>query len=123
MSVTKELLTRCKEETDKKTILTIFQNNLEARSYKIREAAALEIGSLASIMGQEAFSTVLLEPFLKLFKDSYVDVQNNALKHMPPLPKSLSKETFTQQVFPFLTTLSSDKTAMITYGFLLFSDV
>lgn len=114
MSVTKELLTRCKEETDKKTILTIFQNNLEARSYKIREAAALEIGSLASIMGQEAFSTVLLEPFLKLFKDSYVDVKNNAIKQMPALAKCLSKETFTQQVFPFLTTLSSDKTAMIT---------
>ena len=114
MTVTKELLTRCKEENDKKTILTIFQNNLEARSYKIREAAALEIGSLASIMGQEAFITVLLEPFLKLFKDSYVDVKNNAIKQMTPLAKCLPKETFTQQVFPFLTTLSSDKTAMIT---------
>lgn len=114
MSVTKVLLTRCKEESDKKTILTIFQNNLEARSYKIREAAALEIGSLAEILGQESFTSVLLEPFLKLFKDNNVDVKNNAVKQMTALAKCLPKETFTQQVFPHLTSLSSDKTAVIT---------
>ena len=108
MSFTQELLQRTKDDSDRTRILTIFQNNLEARSYKVREAAALEVGAIASILGGDAFVSLLLEPYVGLLKDNNVEVRKNAIKQMTPLSKCLEKEVFLQKLYPFLPSLATD---------------
>lgn len=115
MSFTKDLLKRVVDENDRKTILNIFHNNLEARSYKIREAATLEVASIAEILGSSVFCELLLESFLKLFKDNNNDVKCGAIKQTTLLAKIIPQDVFTDRVFPFLMTLSTDRTPTITY--------
>ena len=50
MSFTKELLQRVTDESDRTKVLDIFRGNLGARSYKLREASALEVGAIAAIL-------------------------------------------------------------------------
>ena len=89
MSFTKELLHRCKDEGDRAKILTIFQNSLEARSYKVREAAALEVGAVATILGDAEFLRLLLEPYVELLKDNNSEVKKNAISQMTPRKRKL----------------------------------
>lgn len=115
MPFTKDLLKRVVDENDRKTVLNIFHNNLEARSYKIREAATLEVTSITEILGSDVFCELLLEPFLKLFKDNNNDVKCTAIKQTPSLAKIIPKDVFAERVYPFLTGLAADRTPVITY--------
>lgn len=116
MSFTKELLQRCKDEGDRAKILTIFQNSLEARSYKVREAAALEVGAVATILGDAEFLRLLLEPYVELLKDNNSEVKKNAISQMTPLAKCLAKETFLQKLYQFLPSLATDANHEIAWA-------
>ena len=111
MVFTKDLLARVKEETDRKTVLSIYQSCLEARSYKIREAAVTEIGAIATLLGGQAFMDLLANSYLALLKDNYADVKNNAVKQFAALAKIVSKETFEQHFYPHMKSLINDKSA------------
>lgn len=114
MSFTKELLQRLKEDSDRAKVLSLFQNAMESRSYKIREAAALEVGAVAGILGSAVFSQQLLETFLNLLKDNNVEVKKNAIKQLTPLSKVLPRDAFLSKLFPFVSTLATDTNAAIT---------
>lgn len=114
MSFTKELLQRLKEDSDRAKVLSLFQNAMESRSYKIREAAALEVGAVAGILGSAAFSQQLLETFLNLLKDNNAEVKKNAIKQLTPLSKVLPRDAFLSKLFPFVSTLATDTNAAIT---------
>ena len=87
MNFTKELLVRVKEEVDRTKVLTLFQNSMESRSYKIREMAALEVGGVASVLGGEIFISQLLETYMSLLKDNNAEVRKNAIKQLTELSK------------------------------------
>ena len=114
LSFTKELLQRLKEEADRAKVLALFQNAMESRSYKIREAAALEVGAVAKILGSAAFSQQLLETFVNLLKDNNTEVKKNAIKQLTPLSAVLPREAFLSKLFPFISTLATDTNAAIT---------
>ena len=79
MSFTKELLQRCKDEGDRAKILTIFQNSLEARSYKVREAAAL-----VQRVGMSLEASCVCLPQAK------PETREKVLKVLAPLGKTLA---------------------------------
>ena len=95
-------------------MLALFQNAMESRSYKIREAAALEEGAVAKILGSAAFSQQLLETFVNLLKDNNTEVKKNAIKQLTPLSAVLPREAFLSKLFPFISTLATDTNAAIT---------
>ena len=115
MVFTKDLLARVKEETDRKTVLSIYQSCLEARSYKIREAAADEIGAIATQLGGPVFMDLLSNAYIGLLKDNYADVKNTAIKQLAALAKILAREVFEQFFYPHITSLINDKTAGVLY--------
>lgn len=114
MNFTKELLVRVKEEADRTKVLTLFQNSMESRSYKIREMAALEVGAVASVLGGEVFINQLLETYMSLLKDNNAEVRKNAIKQLTELSKVIPQEIFLQKLFPFLPTLATDSSPVIT---------
>ncbi|KAK8804943.1 hypothetical protein WA171_006908 [Blastocystis sp. BT1] len=114
MNFTKELLVRVKEEVDRTKVLTLFQNSMESRSYKIREMAALEVGGVASVLGGEIFISQLLETYMSLLKDNNAEVRKNAIKQLTELSKVIPQEIFLQKLFPFLPTLATDNSPVIT---------
>ena len=114
MSFTKELLLRVKDEAERMKILTIFRNNLEARSYKLREASALEVGSVAEILKTDMFSNLLLDPYLELLKDSNTEVRKNAIKQMSALATCLDSKVFLDKIYVVLPSLAAEANPVIT---------
>ena len=115
MSFTKELLQRVTDEADRTKVLDIFRNNLGARSYKLREASALEVGAIAEILKTEKFCELLIESYLALFKDNYMEVRKNAIKQISALAVCLDQTVFLEKIFTFLSPLAAETNPVITY--------
>ena len=115
MSFTKELLQRVTDESDRTKVLDIFRGNLGARSYKLREASALEVGAIAAILQTAKFCELLLEPYLALFKDNYMEVRKNAIKQISALATCLEQSVFLEKIFTFLAPLAAETNPVITY--------
>ena len=114
MSFTKELLQRVTDESDRTKVLDIFRGNLGARSYKLREASALEVGAIAAILQTAKFCELLLEPYLALFKDNYMEVRKNAIKQISALAACLEQSVFLEKIFTFLAPLAAETNPVIT---------
>lgn len=114
MNFTRELLDRVKEEKGRSKVLTLFQNSMESRSYKIREMAALEVGSVASALGGEVFMSQLLETYMNLLKDNNAEVRKNAIQQLTELSRVIPQDVFLEKLFPFLPTLATDPSPVIT---------
>ena len=94
--------------------LALTQARIHAMADGIREAAALEVGAVAKILGSAAFSQQLLETFVNLLKDNNTEVKKNAIKQLTPLSAVLPRDAFLSKLFPFISTLATDTNAAIT---------
>ena len=70
---------------------------------------------MASVLGGEIFISQLLETYMSLLKDNNAEVRKNAIKQLTELSKVIPQEIFLQKLFPFLPTLATDNSPVITY--------
>lgn len=116
MSFTKELLHRCKDEGDRAKILTIFQNSLEARSYKVREAAALEVGAVADHSGRRGVSAPAAGAVRGAAEGQQQRGEEERDQPDDAAAKCLAKESFLQKLYQFLPSLATDANHEIAWA-------
>ena len=114
MPFTKELLRRVKDEQQRSSIITIYKENLENRSYKLREAAVLEIGEIATLLGEALFNEQFFTLFLKLLKDTMNEVKKAAIQQITSLVPTIPASVFTETLLPNLIALVSEKNQTIS---------
>lgn len=107
------LLSRTKIDSDRAKVISLFRTAMESRSFHVREAAAMQVGAVATILGEAVFLQELKEVFMTMLKDTYSDVRQNAVKQLVELSKVVERSVFSSQFMDFLPTLAVDTTQIV----------
>ena len=113
MSFTPILLSRVKDDSNRTTVLALFKNALELPSYRVREAACQQIGPVSKVLGGDLFMKELGEVFVRMMKDSHVDVLKSAVKQLTMLSEVVEKEVFTSKYIEMLPLLATGNSIIV----------
>ena len=113
MSFTPILLSRVKDESDRLTIIALFKNALELPSYRVREAACQQVGAVAKVLGSDLFVKELGDAFVRILKDTNMDVLKSAVKQLTTLSEVVEKEVFVSKYIEMLPVLAAGNSTIV----------
>ena len=113
MSFTPILLSRVKDDSDRTTIITLFRSALEHLSPRVREAACLQVGPVAKVLGSDLFMKELGDVFVRILKDSNMDVLKSAVKQLVILSEVVEKEEFTNKFIEMMPMLAMGNSIIV----------
>ena len=93
-----------------KTLVDIAQ----AQDAEVGDGTTTVVLLAAEILKTEKFCELLLEPYLALFKDNYMEVRKNAIKQISALAGCLDQSVFLEKIFTFLAPLAAETNPVIT---------